>query len=179
MKNKSLVLMGLLLFAAGSLLASPQKELITKEPLEASAENISRVILSSPWYGVFDAISFDQVGSEVILSGYVVFPVTKETAGRKIKKISGVEKVTNNIDVLPLSYMDSEIRRQAYRNIFDTADLYKYVMGYSPSIHIIVKGGHITLMGVVSNKTDSRLALLAARGIPGVFSVENNLVISD
>lgn len=179
MKNKTMIFMGILLFAAGSLLASPQKDMLSEQPLEISAEEISDVILASPRYGVFDAISFDLTGNEVILSGFAVMPVTKQEIGRRVGKISGVEKVTNNIEVLPISYMDSEIRSRAYQNIFSTANLYKYVMGFSPSIHIIVKGGHITLMGAVSNKTDSRLALMAARGIPGVFSVENNLIISD
>jgi len=52
-------------------------------------------------------------------------------------------------------------------------------MGTNPSIHIIVKNGHVTLEGVVSTIGDSRLANITANGVPGVFSVTNHLRIEN
>jgi hyperosmotically inducible protein len=85
--------------------------------------------------------------------------------------------VINNIQVLPVSSFDDSIRARAYRAVFRSGSLYRYAMGANPSIHIIVNRGHITLEGVVSNKMDSQLAYMAARGVPGAFSVTNNLRI--
>ncbi len=175
MKNKSLALLGILLLAAGSLAASQvstEKAEMFALPLEGQVFN---AILSTPRYGVFDAISFNLEGNHVILSGYVVLPITGIDAAKQVAKIDGIEKVTNQIETLPLSGMDSAIRRQVYRQVFNTANLYRYAMGANPSIHIIVKNGHVTLEGSVSSKGDANLALLAARGIPGVFSTKSNL----
>jgi hyperosmotically inducible protein len=179
MKHKSLVIIGILLFSAGTLLAS---EAYQGDPESRSAEleqRISTAVLSSARYGVFDGVSFEVDGGEVVLAGFVVVPMTKEEIGRHVAKVDGISKVTNNIEILPLSGMDASIRRQIYKKLFSTADMYRYAMGASPSIHIIVKGGRVTLEGFVSSKTDKKIALLASRGVPGVFSIENNLIIAD
>jgi hyperosmotically inducible periplasmic protein len=47
-----------------------------------------------------------------------------------------------------------------------------------PSIHIIVKNGHVTLEGVADNEADKNLAGLRTNQVPNVFSVQNNLVVS-
>jgi hyperosmotically inducible protein len=86
-----------------------------------------------------------------------------------------VDRVVNNIEVLPLSGFDDSIRVREYRAIFRSGSLYRYAMGANPSIHIIVRNGKVTLEGVVSNRMDSQLAYMAANGVPGVFSVTNNL----
>ena len=44
-------------------------------------------------------------------------------------------------------------------------------------IHIIVKGGRTTLMGVVDSQADRTMAEMRAREVSGVFSIENKLVI--
>jgi hyperosmotically inducible protein len=106
-----------------------------------------------------------------------VRPSTRSSAEKRIKKIEGVERVVNNIEVLPVSTFDDSIRRRAYRAVFRSGSLYRYALGANPSIHIIVNRGHITLEGVVSNQMDSQLAYMAARGVPGAFSVTNNLRI--
>ncbi len=85
--------------------------------------------------------------------------------------------VVNNIKVLPLSSFDNRIRVATYRSVFGYAGLYRYAMGANPSIHIIVDNGHVTLKGVVSNQGDKNLAYIRANGVPGVFSVTNDLVV--
>jgi hypothetical protein len=101
--------------------------------------------------------------------------MTRTDAERRVARISGVERVINNIEVLPLSSFDDSIRVRTYRTLFRTGGLYRYALGANPSLHIIVKGGHLTLEGVVANEGDSRLAYITARSVPGVFSVTNNL----
>jgi hyperosmotically inducible protein len=124
---------------------------------------------------VFDNLSFKVDGDTVWLYGQAVRPSTRKDAERRVAKIEGVERVINNIEVLPLSRIDDSIRVRTYRAIFRMAGLYRYALGVDPSLHIVVNRGHVTLEGVVANKTDSRLAYLAANQVSGVFSVTNNL----
>ena len=130
-----------------------------------------------PWYGVFDVLGYSVNGTEVTLSGQVVYPGTKDAAVGAVKHIEGVTKVVDNIQLLPLSPMDNGIRRAEYRAIFSYAGLYRYAMGTIPSIHIIVDMGHVTLIGNVDNQSDAQMAYMRARMVPGVFSVTNNLKV--
>ncbi len=84
----------------------------------------------------------------------------------------------NNIEVLPTSPMDDQTRRAVYRAIYGEPALSRYALSAVPSIHIIVKNGNVTLEGVADNETDKNLAGLRANGVPNVFSVKNNLVVS-
>jgi hyperosmotically inducible protein len=88
-----------------------------------------------------------------------------------------VTNVDNEIEVLPLSPNDDQIRRAAYRQIYSKAPLQRYQMGAVPPIHIIVKNGNITLVGVVDNQGDKDLAGIAANGVSGAFGVTNNLLV--
>jgi osmotically-inducible protein OsmY len=133
--------------------------------------------LLAPHYGVFDSLSFKLDGNDVTLLGQVLLPVTREEISRRVSKLAGVIKVIDQIKVLPLSPSDDAMRLRVYRSLFGTTDLYRYALSPNPSIHIIVKGGRVTLEGVVSNEGDSRFAYNAARRVNGVFSVANNLKI--
>ena len=132
-----------------------------------------------PWYGVFDHLSFQVNGTEVTLGGQVIseHATTKDDAAKFVESISGVTKVVNNIEVLPPSPFDNQIRRAEYRTVFSQSDLGRYTMGAIPQVHIIVKNGHVSLEGVVMNEMDKNIAGIAANSVPGVFSVENNLQI--
>ncbi|HXU40241.1 MAG TPA: BON domain-containing protein [Blastocatellia bacterium] len=141
----------------------------------ASMEKVRKELVTLPYYGVFDNLEYQVEGSTVTLYGQVVKPITRQDAERRVARIEGVDHVVNNIEVLPLSGFDDSIRARAYRAIFRTGSLYRYAMGANPSIHIVVRNGRITLEGVVSNQMDSQLANTAARSVPGVFSVTNNL----
>jgi hyperosmotically inducible periplasmic protein len=46
------------------------------------------------------------------------------------------------------------------------------------AIHIIVKNGNVTLTGVVDNSGDFTIAGMRANGVPGVFSVDNDLQVA-
>jgi BON domain-containing protein len=138
-------------------------------------KKIRKELVTLPWYGVFDNLAYKLEGSTVTLYGQVVRPSTRSDAEKRIERINGVTRVVNNIRVLPLSSFDDSIRRRAYAEISRKGGLYRYFMGSNPSIHIVVDRGHITLEGVVSNRGDAQLAYIAARGVPGAFSVTNNL----
>jgi hyperosmotically inducible protein len=132
-------------------------------------------LVTLPFYGVFDNLAFQINGNVVTLSGQVTRPTTRKDAERRVSKIAGVERVVNNIEVLPLSSFDDSIRVRTYRAVFRTSSLYRYALGANPSIHIVVNRGRVTLEGVVANKTDRQLAYMAASGVSGVFAVRNNL----
>jgi osmotically-inducible protein OsmY len=138
---------------------------------------VGHQLVQVPWLSVFDNLQYSVKGSEVTLSGQVWQPVTKDDAQTAVKGIEGVTKVNNNIEVLPLSPFDDEIRRAEYRAIYGAPELQRYAMGVLPSIHIIVKGGHVTLVGTVDNEMDKNVALIRAKSVPNVFSVDDQLQV--
>ena len=143
----------------------------------ALEKRVRHELLMLPYYNVFDNLEFQVDGGHVTLSGQVTWPVLKSDAGNAVKRIEGVESVTNNIEVLPLSRFDQRIRLATYRAVFGADGLYRYAMGANPSIHIIVDNGHVTLVGVVGTQMDKTLAGIRANTVPGVFSVTNNLMV--
>lgn len=128
-----------------------------------------------PYYGVFDNLSFRVDGYTVTLIGQVTRPTLKSDAENVIKRIEGVEKVVNEIVVLPLSPMDDRIRRAIYRAIYGAPPLDRYALQAIPSIHIVVDNGKVTLVGVADSESDKNVAGLKANGVSGVFSVDNQL----
>lgn len=139
------------------------------------AKKVRHELVTLPYYGVFDNLAYDINGGNVTLYGQVVRASTKSDAERKVKRIAGVTRVVNNIEVLPLSSIDDSIRTRTYRSIARMGGLYRYLQGANPSLHIVVARGHVTLEGVVSGSGDRNLAYIAANRVPGVFSVTNNL----
>jgi BON domain-containing protein len=130
-----------------------------------------------PYYTVFDDLSFKVNGNEVELYGQVVRPILKSDAEHAVKRVEGVARVINNIDVLPLSNFDDRIRIAEYRAIYRRVGLDRYGFQANPSIHIIVKNGNVTLTGVVANNMDRNIAGITANSVPGVFSVTNDLKV--
>ncbi len=139
-------------------------------------EKIRKELVTLPFYGVFDNLAYSFDGGTATLYGQVVRPSTRSDAARRVARIPGVERVVNQIEVLPLSSFDDSIRVRAYRTLFGwNSPLFRYGRGVDPSIHIVVNRGHLTLEGVVANEGDRRLAQALVNSIPGVFSVTNNL----
>src|ERR1035438_9517715 len=143
-------------------------------------KEVRHELVTLPYYGVFDNLSYkvDPDGT-VTLVGQVANPVLKSDAERVVRHIEGVERVVNNIEALPTSIMDDQIRRAAYRAIYGNEVLNQYQMRAVPPIHIIVKNGHVTLEGVVARTMDKQIAGVQANTIPSVFSVTNNLVVEE
>ena len=109
----------------------------------------------------------------------MVNPTLKSDAENSVKRIEGVEKVDNQIQVLPTSPMDDRIRRATYRAIYGNEVLSQYSLRAVPPIHIIVSNGHVTLTGAVSSPMDKQVAEVQAKGVPGVFSVTNDLQVDN
>ena len=132
-----------------------------------------------PYYGVFDNLSYRVDGSAVTLFGQVTRPTLKSDAENVVKRIEGVDRVVNNIEVLPLSPNDDQIRLATYRAIYGQPSLNRYALNAVPPIHILVNNGNVSLEGVVANEGDKNIAGVQANGVSGVFSVKNNLVVEN
>jgi len=147
--------------------------------MDRSAKRLEREVrhelVMLPYYNVFDNLAFRVDGSTVTLMGQVTRPTLKDDAERVVKSIEGVEKVKNEIEVLPLSPQDDAIRLATFRAIYGDTALNRYGHQAIPPIHIIVKNGHVTLEGVVATEADKNIAGIRANSVPGVFSVKNNL----
>jgi hyperosmotically inducible protein len=160
--------------------AQPQDE--KKQRSEAKykeklSKEVRHQLVMLPWYSVFDNLAYKVEGDKVTLYGEVTRPTLKSDAEAAVKSIEGVASVVNNIEVLPLSPMDDQLRRAVYRAIYGESALSRYSIQAVPSIHIVVKNGNVTLEGVVDNETDKNLANLRANQVPNVFSVKNNLAV--
>jgi hyperosmotically inducible protein len=142
------------------------------------AKEVRHQLVMLPYYGVFDDIAFRVEGSKVTLLGAVTRPTLKSDAGNVTKRVEGVTEVDNQIEVLPLSPMDNQIRMAEYRAIYgDSVLSTRYGFRAIPSIHIIVKNGNVNLEGVVANQGDKDLINIRANGVPNVFKVTNDLQV--
>ena len=151
---------------------------LSQKSIDRIYKEVRHELVMLSYYGVFDNLAYkvDPDGT-VTLLGQVVRPVLKSDAENAVKRIEGVEKVVNNIEVLPTSINDDRIRRAAYRAIYGNEVLSEYQLRAVPPIHIIVKNGHITLEGAVARRMEKQIAGMQANGVQGVFSVTNNLVV--
>jgi hypothetical protein len=175
-------------------------------PPKSIDDEVRHELLQLPYYGVFDFLSFKCENGTVTLMGYASRPALKTDAERAIRRVAGVETVNDQVDVLPASINDDHLRWQTYYAIYRDPFLSRYAPGggllwghrhpslsgfmpLGPSrfpgsepagdypIHIIVKNGRITLLGVVDNESDKTVAGMRARGVPGSFGVENELMV--
>jgi hyperosmotically inducible periplasmic protein len=144
---------------------------------ERIMKDVRHQILMLPYFGTFDNISFQVNGYDVVLFGQVVQPTLKSDAERAVKKIEGVEHVDNRIEVLPTSPNDDRLRRDLFNAIYRYGPLQHYGVGSNRPIRIIVNHGNVALEGVVDRESDKNMAGIRANGVPGVFSVRNNLVV--
>jgi hyperosmotically inducible protein len=139
-------------------------------------EEVRHQLVLLPYYGVFDNLAYEIKDIDtVVLTGQVTRPTLKSDAENVVRKIEGVGKVENQIEVLPLSPNDDRIRTATYVAIYSRPGLDRYAWRAFPPIHIIVKNGNVTLMGVVATEADKNLAGMMANGVSGVFKVTNDL----
>ena len=185
--------------------ALPQEEAATLDAKQQAilklAQEVRKQIVTQPQYGVFDYIHFAIQGDTVILRGKASRPTLKSSVENSVKKIEGVNKVTNEIEVLPVSPNDDRLRAAVYVSIYGSPALQRYTsnrggprgipsvarvaggitndppIGYH-AIHIIVENGNVTLTGVVDSDMDLALAGMRANSVPGVFGVDNDLQVA-
>jgi hyperosmotically inducible periplasmic protein len=170
------------LLAALALPAAAQSQNTANRVVRPSARAEDRVarevrheLVMLPYYGVFDNLAFRVDGGSVTLLGEVTRPTLKSDAENVVKDVEGVEKVVNQIKVLPLSPMDDRIRLAEFRAIYGEPALNRYAVQAVPSIHIVVENGHVALVGAVATEGDKNMAGIRASGVAGVFSVDNQL----
>ena len=172
---------------------------------KSTVEQIRTELLQLPYYGVFDFLAFSYDRGTATLAGDGYALGLKKDAERAVKRVAGVDTVVNHIEELPRSTMDDEIRWATYYKIYRDPFLARYAPGggmlwghrhayggpFRPyggafpgmepagdyPIHIIVKNGRVTLLGVVDAETDKTVAGLRAREVPGAFGVDNQLVV--
>jgi BON domain len=165
-------------------------------------KEIRHELLQLPYYSVFDFLAFKYDRGTAQLLGYAYSPALKHDAERAVKRVSGIDTVQNNIEQLPPSQIDDELRWKVYYAIYSDPFLSKYApggaflwghrhnfggfnglygAGFEPAgnypIHIIVRGGRVTLMGVVDDEGDKTIAYAKARQVPGSFDVKNELFV--
>lgn len=151
---------------------------LSEKGVQRIIKEVHHQLVLLPFYGVFDNLAYKVTpDGTVTLLGQVVLPTLKSDAERAVKGIEGVERVDNQIQVLPVSPNDDRIRRAVYRAIYGNEVLSQYALRAVPPIHIIVNNGHVTLTGAVARPMDKQIAEVQAKSVPGVFSVTNELQV--
>jgi hyperosmotically inducible protein len=175
-KSLRYVAIGIALLAEGGILSAQNGAPMPNGGNARLVKEVRHELVMLPYYGVFDDLSYQVNGNNVVLMGEVTRPTLKSDAENAVKHIEGVGQVVNEIKVLPLSPMDDRIRRETFRAIYGRGQLAdRYGFQAVPSIHILVDNGHVTLTGVVDSEMDKNIAGVQANSVPGVFSVTNNL----
>jgi hyperosmotically inducible protein len=126
-------------------------------------------------YGIFDNVELQAQGDKLIVSGEVTQPFKKADIGNLLTRVRGVASVENQLEVLPNSGFDDQLRLQIARAIYRDPFFVQYAHQALPPIHIIVKNGNVTLEGVVATSLDRAKAEMAARTAGLSFGVVDNL----
>ncbi|MFI5097621.1 MAG: BON domain-containing protein [Candidatus Acidiferrales bacterium] len=148
---------------------------------EKSTEGLAREVRHQltvlPYVSVFDHIAFTLNGNDVTLTGQVVRHTLKTEAQAAVQSLEGVGSVVNQIEELPASASDDELRRAVYRAIYEDPLLSRYAVDELPSIHIIVKNGNVALEGQVESEADKSRGTVRAGFVANVAGVRNNLLV--
>jgi hyperosmotically inducible protein len=163
--------------AFASLPVVAQEREVSPKAVERIQKEVRHELVMLPFLTVFDNLAYKVDGYKVTLLGQVTNPQLKSDAEKSIQKIEGVEKVDNQIEVLPASPFDDRLRQRLYRAIYGYPPMQKYALPVLKPIRIVVKNGNVTLEGVVDNEGDKNIANVRAHGVSGSFSVTNNLVV--
>ncbi|MBV9181201.1 MAG: BON domain-containing protein [Acidobacteria bacterium] len=174
MKTQHVLPLAMLLFTSISL----AQEQASQKASDRIQREVGHELRMLSYVTVFDSLAYQIHGYDVTLLGQVTRPVLKSDAENAVKRVEGVEKVDNQIEVLPPSPMDDRLRIRLYRAIYGYPPLQKYSLGVQQPIRIIVKNGHVTLEGVVDNDADKNTAGIRANSVSGIFSVSNNLQVA-
>lgn len=175
MRNiRNLLVMVLALTAFSFVTVNAQSQNVSQAALE---KKVFKEINQLPYYGLFDHIAFKVEGSTVTLYGKTNSLGTRKSAERVVRKIPGVIEVVNNIEELPPSSWDNQIRRGIVREFVNSSGIYPYIAGLRPQVRIIVENGRVTLEGYVPNRGTSNLMYMLANSVPGTFEVTNHLIV--
>jgi hyperosmotically inducible protein len=158
---------GLLTLALASSAAAQQTDL-------QIFRNVQRQVLSYPHFTVFDSVHARIDEGTLTLTGKVTMPFKRSDLEQRVRKVKGIQKVDNRLEVLPASKFDDELRNGIANAIYGNSAFVNYANQVNPPIHIVVERGRVTLEGVVANKLDRQLAYSIAAMFPA-FAVKNEL----
>jgi hyperosmotically inducible protein len=159
---------------------STRNTALSQKGVDRIIKEVHHELVMLPFYGVFDNLLYNvSPDGTVTLLGEASRPTLKSDAERAVREIEGVERVDNEIKVLPVSPNDNRIRRAMYRKIFGHSVLSQYQLRAVPPIHIVVDNGHVKLEGVVARQMEKQVAGMQANSVSGVFTVENNLRVEN
>lgn len=136
--------------------------------------DISSQVLRYTQFTIFDSVHANVDNGIVTLTGKVTMPYKKNDIEKRVARVDGVREVHNQIDVLPVSIHDDELRHRIARSIYGNSAFWNYAAMVNPPIHVIVERGRVTLEGVVNSEVERMLARSLASSFDA-FSVTNNL----
>ncbi len=158
----------LFLTTVGAAIAQPEREGLQ------IFNDISKQVTRYTQFTIFDSVDASIDDGAVVLSGWVTMPYKKDDLERRVAKVDGVTSVRNDIQVLPVSQFDDELRFRIARAIYGNSSFWNYAAMANPPIHIVVNRGHVTLTGTVNSNVERVLARSLAIGF-GEFTVKNEL----
>lgn len=138
------------------------------------AREVGRAVRDYAHFTIFDDVNGRVEGGIVTLEGKVTMPYKKSELERRVGRIDGVQELKSNIQVLPVSQFDEELRIRVARAIYGNPSFWNYAAMTDPPIHIIVEHGRVTLTGVVNSEVDKAMARSLATGL-GELSVTSEL----
>ena len=136
--------------------------------------DVQKQVLRYSQFTIFDTVNAQIEHGVVTLTGKVTMPYKRTDIEKRVAKLAGVTEVQNDIEVLPVSHYDDQLRVGISRAIYGNSNFWHYASMVNPPIHIIVERGHVTLEGVVNSNVDRMLARSLASGF-GSFSLTNDL----
>jgi osmotically-inducible protein OsmY len=130
------------------------------------------------WYdSAFNYYTLSVKDGVATIGGQTYNEVGRDSALAIAYRMPGVKDVVSEIRVSPVSMFDDNLRRRTVRALYGDSALGKYAVDPARPIRIIVDGGHVSLYGEVISPMDKQIAGMRVGQIPGVFSVQNNLVV--
>jgi hyperosmotically inducible protein len=138
---------------------------------ETVANRVRRYVL----YSVFDDVNLAVQEGVVTLTGRVTQGFKVKDIEDVVSRVMGVQEVRNELQVLPTSMVDDQLRNSVASQIYGDPLFESYAFQVNPPIHIIVENGRVTLTGVVTSQVERTKAEMIARLVFGVMAVENKL----
>jgi osmotically-inducible protein OsmY len=154
-------------------------EVAEPESGEDFARDLVNRVLTYPHYTVFDDVTFQLEDQGVVtLGGYVTMGFKKEEIEERVGKVQGVRELKSQIQVLPASPSDEQLRQNLFERIYGSEMFMGFAQRTNPPIHIIVERGNVTLTGAVRSQVEKRQAESIVRSTFGVFQVTNRLTVN-
>jgi hypothetical protein len=121
---RSSLLLLIVTFTLGPLVGSAQQATVAPTQI---ATDVRKHLLSLPYYGVFDLLTFSVDNNDnVTLAGYVLTDSLKKDAEREVREVKGIKEVQNKIAIAPGLPLDDEIRHGVYHAIYGDSSLSRY-----------------------------------------------------